>query len=66
MYSQHSKTNFIEQKPGPFVKWAGGKRSVLQEVKKHFPVKFNHYYEPFLGDIFSNLNILFPNIIESI
>lgn len=35
--------------PKPFVKWAGGKRSLLNEILKHFPDKFNNYFEPFVG-----------------
>jgi len=33
----------------PFVKWVGGKRQLLPELVKRLPVKFNRYYEPFLG-----------------
>ena len=32
----------------PFVKWAGGKRQLLDELTKGLPV-FNDYHEPFLG-----------------
>lgn len=33
----------------PFVKWAGGKRQLLPEIKNHLPQQFNNYYEPFIG-----------------
>ena len=33
----------------PFVKWAGGKRQLLNEIKQRMPIKFNSYYEPFVG-----------------
>ncbi len=36
-------------KPKPFVKWAGGKRQVLNELKKYVPENFNTYYEVFIG-----------------
>lgn len=32
----------------PFLKWAGGKRQLLPEIKQHIP-RLNTYYEPFVG-----------------
>ena len=33
----------------PFVKWAGGKRQIMNEIMKYVPFNFNTYYEPFVG-----------------
>ena len=33
----------------PFVKWAGGKRQLLQEIEKRMPQEFNNLIEPFVG-----------------
>lgn len=33
----------------PFVKWAGGKRQLLPQIKERMPQTYNHYYEPFVG-----------------
>ncbi len=35
--------------PKPFVKWAGGKRQLLNDLIRYSPTKFDEYYEPFLG-----------------
>ena len=37
--------------PKPFVKWAGGKGALVEEYSKLglIPLKFNRYFEPFLG-----------------
>jgi DNA adenine methylase len=43
-YSQLFATN-----PKPFVKWAGGKRQLIESLQKHIPKKFNTYFEPFVG-----------------
>ncbi len=34
---------------GPFVKWAGGKRQLLAELRARAPNKFGVYHEPFVG-----------------
>ena len=36
-------------KAKPFVKWAGGKRQILDKLKQYAPNKYNCYYEPFVG-----------------
>ena len=33
----------------PFVKWAGGKRSIIDKLKKLVPDDYKTYYEPFVG-----------------
>ena len=33
----------------PFVKWAGGKRQIMNYLLEFKPKKFRHYYEPFVG-----------------
>ena len=33
----------------PFVKWAGGKRTLAPEITEHLPKEFNDYWEPFVG-----------------
>ena len=33
----------------PVVKWVGGKRQLLPEIKKYIPKRISTYYEPFLG-----------------
>ena len=35
--------------PRPFVKWAGGKGQLLQQLEQCIPERFSTYYEPFLG-----------------
>ena len=44
--------------PKPFVKWAGGKRQLLQTLEKDFPSKFRNFFEPFLGGGAVLFNIL--------
>lgn len=36
-------------KPGPIVKWAGGKTRILEDLLERRPGEFGRYYEPFLG-----------------
>lgn len=33
----------------PFVKWAGGKRQLLSQIRDRMPKEYNNYYEPFIG-----------------
>ncbi len=37
--------------PQPFIKWAGGKTQILEQVAKYLPAtnSFQRYFEPFLG-----------------
>jgi DNA adenine methylase len=48
-------TREVEEEPAPygkaspFVKWAGGKRSIISELEKYVPEQFGNYYEAFVG-----------------
>ena len=33
----------------PFIKWAGGKSQLLDEIRKKYPLKMERYCEPFVG-----------------
>lgn len=37
------------QKASPFIKWVGGKTSLLPELLKHVPGRLRRYHEPFVG-----------------
>lgn len=39
----------LDKKVQPFLKWAGGKRQLLLEIRKYLPKNINTYYEPFVG-----------------
>lgn len=50
----YNKCVFLEVKMGnsnvvPFIKWAGGKRQLLPQIKERMPENYNRYYEPFVG-----------------
>ena len=36
-------------KAKPFVKWAGGKRQIIDKLRQLAPYEFDTYYEPFIG-----------------
>lgn len=38
-----------EAPPRPFVKWAGGKRQLLNLLSERAPKEYGHYFEPFIG-----------------
>ncbi len=42
----------------PFLKYPGGKRNIIESLRKYFPKKFNNYYEPFVGGgaVFFDIN----------
>ena len=46
----------------PFVKWAGGKRQIIDKLLKYAPDEFNTYYEPFVGGGAVYLNIDCSNL----
>jgi DNA adenine methylase len=35
--------------PKPFIKWVGGKRGLVHELKARMPSRYGVYFEPFLG-----------------
>lgn len=43
--SKTERNNLLQ----PYLKWAGGKRQLLPEIRKYIPKSYNTYYEPFLG-----------------
>lgn len=38
-----------KKKLSPFLKWAGGKRQLLDKIIDRMPIDYNNYYEPFIG-----------------
>ena len=53
------KEFILKKKAVPFVKWAGGKRSIIHTLLNNLPENFNDYYEPFVGG-----GALFFSIVE--
>lgn len=43
------ESTVLELRQKPFLKWAGGKSQMLNELVKYVPVKYNKYFESFLG-----------------
>ena len=39
----------MANEPKPLVKWVGGKRQLLKELKKNLPKSYKRYFEPFVG-----------------
>lgn len=40
-----------------YLKWVGNKAQLFPEIAKRFPLKYNDYYEPFVGSALVYLNI---------
>ena len=49
----------------PFLKWAGGKTQLVNDIIKLAPPKFNKYIEPFIGGGAIYFNINHPKSIIS-
>ena len=49
VYSTVKRSPVTRLKAQPFLKWAGGKRSLVPTILKLLPRTFNTFWEPFLG-----------------
>lgn len=47
--AEENRPDTITPTARPFVKWVGGKRSILPELLKRMPDEYDAYHEPFLG-----------------
>ncbi|WOF15714.1 DNA adenine methylase [Methanoplanus sp. FWC-SCC4] len=49
----------------PVVKWAGGKRQLIDEIFLRIPEKWNTYYEPFIGGGAVFIHLYNENLIQN-
>lgn len=47
--ADENKPDFLAAATRPFLKWVGGKRSILPELIKRMPTEYDAYHEPFIG-----------------
>ena len=47
--SDEQKPDVLTTAARPFIKWVGGKRSILPELSARMPVTYDGYHEPFIG-----------------
>jgi DNA adenine methylase len=47
--STYQVTRSRTRQSGPLLKWAGGKRQLLPQLRRFYPPAFNRYIEPFCG-----------------
>lgn len=45
--NKKEKINFIKSKP--FIKWAGGKQKLIENLINLMPLEYDNYFEPFVG-----------------
>ena len=45
----NKESKHIVDVPRPFLKWAGGKRQLIQQLDEYIPKEYNKYIEPFVG-----------------
>ena len=57
--AENSEQYLPVSKGFPFVKWAGGKRSIIPKISEHLPRNIATYHEPFVGGgaVFLLMNI---------
>ena len=49
MLSMSANTKCLQTESKPFIKWAGGKRALLDSIVSFIPKDFKNYFEPFVG-----------------
>ncbi|MHA1518625.1 MAG: DNA adenine methylase [Promethearchaeota archaeon] len=53
----------IANVPHPFLKWAGGKRQLINQIDPYLPASYDNYIEPFVGGGALYFYLLPPNAI---
>jgi DNA adenine methylase len=53
------------RRPRPLLKWAGGKRQLLPQIRRFYPADFNDYLEPFAGSAAVFFDLHTSGLLES-